>query len=128
MLLVFVYGTLMRGECRHGALAGQIFVGHATTQPHYRLYHCGSYPALVEVAAGTGNRIEGEVYRVSAACLAELDEIEGVDEGLYERSPVALEDSPAVHQIAAPIEAYLYRQDVSAFEDLGIAWRRSGPA
>jgi gamma-glutamylaminecyclotransferase len=126
--LVFVYGTLMRGECRHGALAGQTFVGLATTLPDYRLYHCGTYPALVEVAPGSGNRIQGEVYRVSAACLARLDEIEGVDEGLYERSPVAVEDSPADNQIAAPIEAYVYRQDVSAFEDLGTAWRRSGPA
>lgn len=124
MPLVFVYGTLMRGECRHGALAGQQFVGLATTRPHYRLYHCGTYPALVKVAPGSGNRIEGEVYRVSAECLARLDEIEGVDEGLYERGPVGLENSPVGNQVDAAVEAYLYRQDVSGFDDLGTAWRR----
>jgi gamma-glutamylaminecyclotransferase len=124
--LVFLYGTLMRGECRHGALAGQQFVALAATRPNYRLYHCGSYPALVEVSPGSGNRIEGEVWQISAECLARLDEIEGVDEGLYARGPVALQDSPALNQIAAPIEAYLYCLDVSAFEDLGTAWPRSG--
>lgn len=126
MPLVFVYGTLMRGECRHEALAGQTFVGRATTQPHYRLYNCGSYPALVEVAAGSGNRIEGEVWRISAGCLARLDEIEGVAEGLYERGPVALEVSPVGNQVDEQVVAYFYRQDVSEFEDLGTGWPRSG--
>jgi gamma-glutamylaminecyclotransferase len=126
--LVFAYGTLMRGECRHEALADQAFVARATTQPHYRLYNCGSYPALVEVECDTGRRIQGEVWCVSAACLARLDEIEGVDEGLYERGPVALENSPVSNQVDAAVEAYFYRQDVSTLEDLGTGWPRSGSA
>lgn len=128
MPLVFVYGTLMRGECRHAALAEQTFLGPATTRPHYRLYNCGNYPALVKVAAGSGHCIEGELWQVSFACLKHLDEIEGVDEGLYERGPVILEDSSVDQPAAAPVEAYFYRQDVSNLEDLGTAWPRSGTA
>lgn len=128
MTLVFVYGTLMRGECRHGALAGQTYVGRATTQPHYRLYNCGSYPALVKVADGSGHCIEGELWQVDHACLQQLDDIEGVDEGLYERGPVILEDLPVDQPAAALVEAYFYRQDVSSLEDLGTVWPRSGTA
>lgn len=126
MPLVFVYGTLMRGECRHAALADQEFLGTAVTQPHYRLYDCGSYPGLVEAAIDSGNRIAGEVWRVSADCLARLDEIEEVDEGLYMRGTVALEKFPSDSQFEGPVEAYFYRQDVSTFEDLGTGWPRCG--
>ena len=43
---LFVYGTLMRGECRERHLAGQEFVGAAQTAPGFRLYNVGEYPAL----------------------------------------------------------------------------------
>jgi gamma-glutamylaminecyclotransferase len=122
--LVFVYGTLMRGECYHAALADQQFVGTAITSPQYRLFHCGSYPALIETQSGSGNRIEGEVWRVSTACLTRLDEVEGVHEGLYERRSVALE----VGTSDEAVEAYFYLQDVSTLPDLGTRWGRSGSA
>jgi gamma-glutamylaminecyclotransferase len=114
--LVFVYGTLMRGDCRHGALAGQEFAGEARTIAAYRMYDVGTYPALVEAADGV--EIEGEVWRVSAACRARLDAVEGVDEGLYARRTIRLQ--PPFD--TSPVEAYFYLQSTSGMRDCGSRW------
>lgn len=116
MILVFVYGTLMRGGCRHSVLSNEEFVAELETLPQYRLYDCGSYPGLVR--ADDGVSIEGEVWRVSQACLRQLDSIEGVDDGLYERRPVALATMPANETV----EAYFYLKDVSILKDAGTHW------
>ena len=75
---LFVYGTLMRGECRQGALGGRrnvVEVEEADVAG--RLVDCGSYPGLVP-DDGSGRRVSGEVVRVrdAAATLARLDRIE----------------------------------------------------
>jgi len=85
---VFVYGTLMRGGCRNTVLVAEKFVRVAQTVPRYRLYDCGSYPGLVESEPGVA--IEGEVWSVSNECLARLDDIECVPDGLYERRLIEL--------------------------------------
>jgi gamma-glutamylcyclotransferase (GGCT)/AIG2-like uncharacterized protein YtfP len=113
---IFVYGTLMRGDCRHGALAGQEFVGDARTVAAYRMYDVGTYPALVE--ATDGLEIEGEVWRVDAACLARLDGVEGVDEGLYARRPIRLQ-APFE---ATRVDAYIYLQSTTGMTDCGPRW------
>ena len=114
--LVFVYGTLMRGDCRHSALGGQEFVGEGRTVAAYRMYDVGTYPALVETADGL--EIEGEVWRVDAACLARLDGVEGVDEGLYARRPIRLQ--PPFD--TTPVVAYFYRLSTSGMPDCGSRW------
>ncbi len=114
--ILFVYGTLMRGDVRAPALAGQQFLGPATTQPRYRLVDCGDYPGLIEAAAGVG--IEGELYAVDAECLRKLDLIEGVDEGLYERRPVLLDDRPGAGTVA-----YFYLGPIDDLPDCGRSWR-----
>lgn len=114
--LVFVYGTLMRGDCRHGALEGQQFVGCGTTVAAYRMYDVGSYPALVE--ADGGRSITGEVWRVDAACLARLDEVEGVDEGLYARRSIRMQP-PFDHEA---VEAYFFLQSTAGMRDCGGRW------
>lgn len=114
--LIFVYGTLMRGECRAHVLRPQTFLGEARTVAAYRLYDCGSYPGLIE--AQDGLRIHGELWSVDARCIRRLDRIEAVDEGLYERTTVQL-DHPSTDQV---VQAYLYAQSVKGLRDCGERW------
>jgi len=115
---IFVYGTLMRGDTRHRALAGQKFLGDATTSPRYRMYNVGTYPALVESPEGLA--IEGELWNVDEACLARLDDIEGVSEGLYARRAIKLQ--PPFE--ASPAEAYFYLESIVGMADCGARWSR----
>lgn len=114
--LLFVYGTLKRGYRRHAALQGQTFLGQVWTAAHYRLYDCGGYPGLVEEASGIS--IQGELYQVDQQCLIILDEIEGVDAGLYRRGQVQL--LPPYDTCLA--EAYFYCRSVDGLRDCGNRW------
>jgi gamma-glutamylaminecyclotransferase len=116
MPLVFVYGTLKRGDCRHRFMAGGRFLGLATTAPGYRMYHLGEYPALVEDP--TGGQVEGEVFEVSDATLRLLDEVEGVADTLYVRKPVPLVDRFS----SMTVEAYLFEGDVRGKCELLRRW------
>lgn len=113
---IFVYGTLMRGDCRHGALAGQTFLGAVKTVPRYRMYDVGTYPALVESPDGLA--IEGELWSVDDACLGRLDEVEGVAEGLYARRSIKLQ---APFEGTA-VQAYLFLKNTSGMSDCGPRW------
>jgi gamma-glutamylaminecyclotransferase len=74
--LLFVYGTLMRGGCRHPVLAGQRFLGPARTEARYVLHHLGEYPGLVH-AQGEGHAVHGELYETERGLIPRLDEVEG---------------------------------------------------
>ena len=69
--ILFLYGTLKRGEKSHRLMAGQRFVGEATTEPRYRLYDLVPYPGLMADVGGVA--VAGELWEVDATCLAELD-------------------------------------------------------
>jgi gamma-glutamylcyclotransferase (GGCT)/AIG2-like uncharacterized protein YtfP len=71
---VFVYGTLLEGECNHGLLADAAFLGGHRTQPCYTLYGLGAYPGVVR---GGVTAVSGEVYRVDGGGLRLLDRLEG---------------------------------------------------
>jgi len=113
---LFVYGTLMRGESRHRHLAGSEFVADARTQPGYRLFHVDDYPALV---MDPDTSITGELWLVSDGTLRVLDEIEGVDEGLYARRTVRLQ--APFESIAA--ETYVYLQSIDGLPEIHGDWR-----
>lgn len=115
-LAVFVYGTLKTGECRAHFLEGMEFLGVAQTTPHYRLYDCGEYPALIEDQPGVC--VEGELWKVTPDCLSELDAEEGVDLGLYRRASVTLR---APHN-SLVVETYLYLRSVEGLVDVGTRW------
>jgi gamma-glutamylaminecyclotransferase len=114
---VFLYGTLKRGQRNHRLLAGQRFLGEATTAPHYRLYDCGRYPCLVDVGAN-GVAVKGEVWEVGAEVLARLDAYEEVPQ-LYTRHEIELVDQ------RFPVLAYFYNGDVTGFTDCGGQWPRT---
>ena len=117
--LLFVYGTLKRGQRNHARLAGQEFVGEAQTLPRYRLYDRGRYPCLVEVGQA-GVAVRGEVWRVDEADLACLDEFEGAPT-LFRRRVLALPG------FAEPVETYYYQRPVHRLPDCGTCWPRSSP-
>ena len=58
--LVFVYGTLKRGQANHLQLGGAPFAGVAT-MPGLELHHLGPFPMAID---GEG-MVQGEVYRLS---------------------------------------------------------------
>jgi len=71
--VVFVYGTLMRGEYNHHYLTDQTYLGPHRTEPLFHLYNTGPYPAATRPGR---NALHGELYRVDADCMARLDVLE----------------------------------------------------
>ena len=57
---LFVYGTLLQGEPRHGVLAGAELLGPVTTTPEFHLVDLGAHAALVR---GGTTAVHGELYR-----------------------------------------------------------------
>ncbi|MEK7470263.1 MAG: gamma-glutamylcyclotransferase family protein [Planctomycetota bacterium] len=101
MPLVFVYGTLLRGERNHALLAGATFAGEGRTIPAFELADLGPYPTLV---AGGRVAVEGEVWEIDGATLARLDELEEVPT-LFQRKRIPLEDGRVVEAYLMPSEA-----------------------
>jgi gamma-glutamylaminecyclotransferase len=116
-VLVFVYGTLKRGGSNHGFLRGQRFLGEAITGPGYRLFSLGEYPGMVYWEGDLGH-VNGEVWAVDEECLAYLDVLEGVAEGLYRRERVTL--LPPFQ--AEMVVTFLYALSVDGRPDLGSDW------
>jgi gamma-glutamylaminecyclotransferase len=86
--ILFVYGTLKRGERNHFRLADQEFLGAVTTAAQYRVFDLGAHPGLVRDTEH-GLTICGELFAVDARCLAALDAFEAVPE-LFVREPITV--------------------------------------
>ena len=117
MTRVFVYGTLKRGGSNHSFLAAQSFLGAVRTAPGYILYSLGDYPDMVRMADDTTG-VVGELWAVDDAGLKQLDLLEGVAEGLYERVSLRLAP-PFADQ---PVETYLYLRSLKGRRPLGTTW------
>ena len=77
MGLIFVYGTLKRGNGLHSALEGAEFISEAITlDPIFKMFCNGAFPHVSNVSKG-GYRISGELYKVSDEILQDLDLVEG---------------------------------------------------
>ncbi|HZG75058.1 MAG TPA: gamma-glutamylcyclotransferase [Paenibacillus sp.] len=77
--LVFVYGTLLRGEANHRRLRDAKARAATAVVEGGTLYDTGrGYPAMMlEPRPGDGNAtVRGEVYEVDEATLRSLDELE----------------------------------------------------
>jgi len=84
--LVFVYGTLKRGEQNHHWLEGASWQGEAELNG-VLLHDLGPFPMAV---IGEG-LVRGEVYAIDAAALVRLDRLEGFPR-LYDRQLLSLSD------------------------------------
>jgi gamma-glutamylaminecyclotransferase len=100
-MLLFVYGTLCRGESNHRQLAGGLFRAVASTTAEYELVDMGGYPALLE---GGSTAVRGELYEIDPSHLGRLDAFEDVPR-LYDRKTVRIGDVAA--------ETYVMRRDVA---------------
>ena len=86
MHLVFVFGTLKQGYCNFHINRGQrVGVDHVTVE-RYPLYILGdeNLPWLLP-AAGQGHPVVGQLFEVDDSTLAEMDQLERVDEALWYR-------------------------------------------
>ncbi|MET0262569.1 MAG: gamma-glutamylcyclotransferase family protein [Rariglobus sp.] len=116
MTLLFVYGTLKRGCKNHHHLAGQTYTGEARTAPGYRLYDLGDYPGMI-VDPSDREGVTGELWSVTDAALAHLDDFEGLSDGLYRREAVRLMTSSS-ETIA---QTYVYNRDPGT-RPIGATW------
>jgi gamma-glutamylcyclotransferase (GGCT)/AIG2-like uncharacterized protein YtfP len=98
--VVFVYGTLLRGESNHFRLSRSDFLGEAATAPLFALRDMGGFPALIE---GGTQSVQGEVYAVTRETLCLLDELEE-HPVYYRRSEVRLSDGRGVMAYLLPAE------------------------
>lgn len=84
--LLFVYGTLLRGERNDHYLASARFMGEAATEPGFGLYDFGPYPGLSEPGR---HAVAGELYEIDEDTLARVDELEEHPD-YYQRREVTL--------------------------------------
>lgn len=80
---VFVYGTLKRGFRNHRFLKTASFVGEAHTLTRFRMLD-GRFPVLRDTSVDPKS-IAGEAYDVDDETLKQLDDLEDIASGMYER-------------------------------------------
>ena len=110
---VFAYGTLMKGQRAAHMMAGSDFAGNFQLKD-YAMYHLGRYPGIVPCEGAT---VQGELYFVSDAMLAQMDEYEGEGD-LYLRTKVKV----WADQESADAEVYVYNRDITGFERMYTPW------
>ncbi len=71
--LVFVYGTLKRGQRNASFLRQAEYLGRHKTEPQFWMYQFEDYPAVCENGRYA---IHGEIYRVSDEQMQMLDDLE----------------------------------------------------
>ncbi|MFK0375696.1 gamma-glutamylcyclotransferase [Pandoraea sp. NPDC090278] len=133
---VFVYGTLRAGEIndmmraaeRHG-IAAPTYVGTSTLGG--QLYDFGSYPGMVLGAIEAGS-VTGDVYRIDAALIPVLDEIEAVypgEAGLFVREMLDVAFDGATYTcIVYPVDAAAVSQLPRIPDGDWIAYRQTRDA
>ena len=124
--LVFVYGTLLRGEANHRRLhharvrAAKAFVAGAL------LYDTGrGYPAMTMASGGPA--VYGEVYEVDAATLRSLDELEdyyGPDDPRNEYERISVEAETGEGMVRA--WTYVFREPPRGERIESGDWREHG--
>ena len=90
-ILLFVYGTLMRGMPNNDLLADSKFLTEATAE-HVRLIDLGYFPGMIETIGEHWDGVTGELWEVSEETLERLDVLEGHPD-LFVRSKVCVHSS-----------------------------------
>jgi gamma-glutamylcyclotransferase (GGCT)/AIG2-like uncharacterized protein YtfP len=94
--LVFVYGTLLKGEPNHDsflASRGAKFVKSGVTEGYFVMFGRGfplARPAIATDDGVTVGRVRGEIYSVDKDCLGHLDALEG-HPNFYRRTPTKID-------------------------------------
>lgn len=104
---VFVYGTLLSGQCNNDVLCNATKLCDATTEQKYRMYTNGGYPMIVRDHDGNGGVIQGEVWEVDSETLKSLDRLEGTASGMYLRDVCTFTDKSKPESKKHP-RAFIY--------------------
>lgn len=98
---VFVYGTLKKGYPNHmGYLTGARGLGDATVPGI--MFHLHGFPAINISEAFCD--IKGEVYEVSWDHIVDMDNLEGIGRGFYERAEIRVKPHGVVWTYFFPSE------------------------
>ncbi|QVL30640.1 gamma-glutamylcyclotransferase [Telmatocola sphagniphila] len=111
--LLFVYGTLKRGLQNQHFLDEQKFVAEVKTLPHYRIYHFGWHPGMIEVSA-QGLAVRGEIYEVDEQALSKMDE--------YEEVPTFFIRKPVLILGFENVDAYYFNREIPAGTPFSDHW------
>ncbi len=114
-VVIFVYGTLKRGQRNHHYLAKQNFLGEAQTIAQYRIYDLGPHPIIVHDPE-KGLAVHGELWEVDETCLQKLDEFEEVPEIFYRQ------DIIVANYYGEPPQAYFRHEPPPANTLSGDCW------
>lgn len=96
---LFAYGTLARGEVRHGLLHRARFMGEVRTAARYTLLDLGPCPAMMQ---GGSVSVWGELYVIDGLTVAMLDRYEWHPRW-YRRETVSLQNGEtALGYLIAP--------------------------
>jgi gamma-glutamylaminecyclotransferase len=117
MTLLFVHGSLRRGEPNHDLLAGARPIGDALTAPKYTLLDHGESPGL---ARNGTQAVVGEVYAVEDADLVRLDRLAGP--GLNDRTEIELANGRLVYAYVIPDHHSRHCSEIPGGD--WVAWRR----
>ncbi len=113
---LWVYGTLRRGESNHHFLTDCPFIGIACYPGLLFSVH-GRYPVFQPEQTGGDKAVIGELYEINPELWPRLDELEGIEEGYYQRVsfPLALEIIPgeaqAIVYVVGPLLASFCRKE-----------------
>lgn len=124
--LIFSYGTLKRGLPNHVLMEELMATDDVSFKGVYRTVE--GFPLVIGPfgipyminKSGSGHRISGELYSVTARGMERLDELEGIKIGHYERLPVKVVEAEGGGESVA-VEAYFAHRSFA--EKL---WRKCG--
>jgi gamma-glutamylcyclotransferase (GGCT)/AIG2-like uncharacterized protein YtfP len=116
-VLLFVYGTLLRGEESHALLEGSRLVREVKTAPKYSLVDLGTYPGMVK---GGDVAISGELFVLEIPTLAKVDVHEG-HPVLFKRQEVELDDGSHAHAYLLDLDQVRGRRRIR-----GGSWKDRG--
>ena len=74
MSLIWVYGTLRRGESNHRLLRESAYLGQWWSPPNFYLIDLGEYPGIISGQQS----VLGEIYVADGPTMAKLDALEDV--------------------------------------------------
>jgi gamma-glutamylcyclotransferase (GGCT)/AIG2-like uncharacterized protein YtfP len=108
MHLLFVYGTLLPGLCRHSAMHGARWLGDARVRA--QLYDLGPYPGLIldTPTSEPESWVWGQVAEVDDALLARLDAMEAYDPDRPVQSEYVRQRCEAVTDGGRTLQVWVY--------------------
>lgn len=104
--IIFVYGTLIRGNGNHAYFLGQSRFLGAGTLKGYALYDLGSYPGIKQ---SKEDFVKGELFEVDEGTLARINRLEG--EGSLYR--LVFEPVQTGEQTVVNAGVYVYMHETS---------------